>query len=87
MYFQVRWSGVRSQNCTNPFVDDMYDRLKETLVEYEVIVHRWPEYAFVLESVCTTFAFHSLMYYLLKFILMVGYEWSWFLAKWGDRPN
>ncbi|KAM7523795.1 hypothetical protein LguiA_013697 [Lonicera macranthoides] len=47
---KVKWSSVRSQNFTNPFVDDMYDRLKETLVEYEVILHRWPEYAFVLES-------------------------------------
>ncbi|XP_052197461.1 uncharacterized protein LOC127804619 isoform X2 [Diospyros lotus] len=44
------WSGVRAQHSATPFVDDMYDRLKETLKEYEVITCRWPEYTFVLEN-------------------------------------
>lgn len=47
---KVKWSGVRTQHCTTPFVDDMYDRLRETLNEYEVIICRWPEYAYVLEN-------------------------------------
>ncbi|KAG1366588.1 hypothetical protein COCNU_13G003780 [Cocos nucifera] len=47
---KVKWSGVRTQHMTTPFVDDMYDRLKDTLNEYEVIVCRWPEYTFVLEN-------------------------------------
>lgn len=38
------------ESSTLPFVDDMYDRLKETLNEYEVIVCRWPEYANSLEQ-------------------------------------
>lgn len=50
--FQVKWSGVRTQHSTTPFIDDMYDRLKETLNDYEVIICRWPEYTFVLENVC-----------------------------------
>lgn len=50
--WQVKWSGVQTQHMTTPFVDDMYDRLKDTLNEYEVIVCRWPEYTFVLENVC-----------------------------------
>ncbi|KAA8538165.1 hypothetical protein F0562_027773 [Nyssa sinensis] len=47
---KVKWSGVRTQQSTTPFVDDMYDRLKETLNDYEVIICRWPEYIFVLEN-------------------------------------
>lgn len=47
---KVKWSGVRTQHSTTPFVDDMYDRLKGTLTDYEVIISRWPEYTFVLEN-------------------------------------
>ncbi|KAG4954837.1 hypothetical protein JHK87_040431 [Glycine soja] len=46
----VKWSGVRTQHSTTPFVDDMYERLKETLTDYEVIICRWPEYTLVLEN-------------------------------------
>ncbi|KAI9106858.1 hypothetical protein K1719_022386 [Acacia pycnantha] len=47
---KVKWSGVRTQNSTTPFVDDMYERLKETLTNYEVIICRWPEYTLALEN-------------------------------------
>ncbi|MCL7032901.1 hypothetical protein MKW94_025525 [Papaver nudicaule] len=47
---KVKWSGVRTPHSTTPFVDDMYDRLKETLSEYEIILCRWPEYTSVLEN-------------------------------------
>ncbi|VFQ79021.1 unnamed protein product [Cuscuta campestris] len=47
---KVKWSGVRTQHSTTPFVDEMYDRLKETLSDYEVIISRWPEYTSFLES-------------------------------------
>ncbi|OVA01803.1 hypothetical protein BVC80_9075g46 [Macleaya cordata] len=47
---KIKWSGVRTQHSTTPFVDDMYERLKETLSEYETIICRWPEYTFVLEN-------------------------------------
>ncbi|CAA6658860.1 unnamed protein product [Spirodela intermedia] len=47
---KVKWSGVKTQHSTTPFVDEMYDRLRETLNEYEVIISRWPEYTFLLEN-------------------------------------
>lgn len=47
---KVKWSGVRTQHSTTPFVDEMYDRLKDTLNDYEVIISRWPEYSFALEN-------------------------------------
>ncbi|XWS21422.1 hypothetical protein CRYUN_Cryun30bG0053700 [Craigia yunnanensis] len=47
---KVKWSGVRTQHSTTPFVDEMYDRLRDTLNDYEVIICRWPEYIFVLEN-------------------------------------
>ncbi|KAL5992642.1 hypothetical protein ACLOJK_013561 [Asimina triloba] len=47
---KVKWSGVRTQHSTTPFVDEMYDRLRDTLNEYDVIICRWPEYTFVLEN-------------------------------------
>lgn len=48
---QVKWSGVRTQYSTTPFVDEMYDRLQEILNDYGVIISRWPEYTFALENV------------------------------------
>lgn len=51
MHLQVKWSGVKTRHSTTPFVDEMYERLKGTLSDYEVIICRWPEYTFVLESV------------------------------------
>ncbi|CAK9148987.1 unnamed protein product [Ilex paraguariensis] len=47
---KVKWSGVRTQHSTTPFIDEMYDRLKETLNDYDIIICRWPEYTFVLEN-------------------------------------
>ncbi|KAI3897788.1 hypothetical protein MKX03_013694 [Papaver bracteatum] len=48
----ISWIQHKSltQHSTVPFVDYMYDRLKETLSEYEFILCRWPEYTFVLET-------------------------------------
>ncbi|PKA49118.1 hypothetical protein AXF42_Ash010803 [Apostasia shenzhenica] len=48
---KVKWSGVRTQHMTTPFVDEMYDLLRDTLKEYEVIICRWPEYTSILENV------------------------------------
>ncbi|KAJ8765800.1 hypothetical protein K2173_014922 [Erythroxylum novogranatense] len=45
---KVKWSGVKTQNSTTPFVEEMYTQLKETLNEYEVIIRQWPEYIVVL---------------------------------------
>ncbi|CAH9139344.1 unnamed protein product [Cuscuta epithymum] len=46
---KMKWSGMDTQPSTTPFIDDIYDRLKETLSEYEIIISRWPEYVFPLE--------------------------------------
>ncbi|GER26185.1 maturase K [Striga asiatica] len=47
---RVKSAGFASQHSTTPFIDDIYDRLKETLLEYDVIISRWPEYTFALEN-------------------------------------
>ncbi|KAH9712775.1 hypothetical protein KPL71_020147 [Citrus sinensis] len=47
---KVKWAGVKTQNSTTPYVDEMDDQLKAMLNEYEVIIRRWPEYAVVLEN-------------------------------------
>ncbi|XP_011657956.1 uncharacterized protein LOC101209129 isoform X1 [Cucumis sativus] len=47
---KVQPCGARPESSTLPFVNYIYDRLKETLNEYEVIVCRWPEYANSLEQ-------------------------------------
>lgn len=51
MKLQVKRSGLRTQHSTTPFVDDMYDQLRDTLNEYKIIINRWPEYTCVLENV------------------------------------
>ncbi|KAL6575879.1 hypothetical protein OROHE_000350 [Orobanche hederae] len=48
--FKVKSSSFPTQHITTPFIDDIYDRLKETLTEYDVIISRWPEYTFALEK-------------------------------------
>lgn len=48
---KVRWTGATTaQHSTTPFVEEMYERIKETLNEYAIIVCRWPEYTFSLEN-------------------------------------
>ncbi|KFK34615.1 hypothetical protein AALP_AA5G168700 [Arabis alpina] len=47
---KVKWAGVRTQHSTTPFLDEMYTRLTETIQDYQVIISRWPEYIFALES-------------------------------------
>ncbi|KAI3462116.1 hypothetical protein Pfo_018779 [Paulownia fortunei] len=47
---KVKSSSFPTQHSTTSFIDDIYDRLKETLAEYDVIISRWPEYTFTLEN-------------------------------------
>lgn len=49
----------------------MYDRLKETLNDYEVIIRRWPEYTFVLENVCTKICIQIIRYSASLFLLCI----------------
>ncbi|KAL2652043.1 hypothetical protein R1flu_020171 [Riccia fluitans] len=45
-----RYTWVTTQNVTVPFVEEMYERIRDTLNEYEVIINRWPEYTISLEN-------------------------------------
>eukprot|EP00249_Psilotum_nudum_P017450 c26329_g2_i1 orf=245-2914(-) len=47
---KVKWTSSTTQYGTSLFVEDMYGHIKDTLNEYEVIVSRWPEYTFTLET-------------------------------------
>lgn len=49
-FFQAK-SCSEIQRLTSPFVDEMYELLNATLVEYDIIIRRWPEYAASLEKV------------------------------------
>jgi len=42
----------------SPFVEQMYEQIKESIHEYGVVINRWPQYLMSLESVCTQL--HSL---------------------------
>ncbi|KAH9545305.1 hypothetical protein CY35_12G041500 [Sphagnum magellanicum] len=45
-----RCTWVTTEHSTSPFVEQVYERIKDTLNEYEVIISRWPEYTFALEN-------------------------------------
>ena len=53
------WSGVITNYSTSPFAEEMFEKLKVMLHEYEVVINRWPEYTMVLESVSYTYCFVS----------------------------
>ncbi|KAI3852139.1 hypothetical protein MKW92_040856 [Papaver armeniacum] len=46
----VPWSGVTTNHSTSPFAEDMYEKIKDALNEYEVVVNRWPQYSLILEN-------------------------------------
>ncbi|KAK1292612.1 hypothetical protein QJS10_CPB17g00329 [Acorus calamus] len=47
---KVPWTGVSTQHCTSPFVDKMYDQIRDALKEYQVVINRWPQYSITLEN-------------------------------------
>lgn len=47
---KVPWSGVTTNHSTSPFAEDMYEKIKDSLTEYEVVVNRWPQYSLILEN-------------------------------------
>jgi hypothetical protein len=51
MGVKERCTWVTTEHSTSPFVEQVYERIKDTLNEYEVIISRWPEYTFALENV------------------------------------
>ena len=48
---QVPWSGVMTNHSTSPFAEEMYDKIRDSLNQYEVVINRWPQYSLILENV------------------------------------
>ncbi|CAN8265714.1 unnamed protein product [Cochlearia groenlandica] len=51
---KVSWSGLTTNHSTSPFAEDMYERIKDSLIEYEVVISRWPQYTLILENTAST---------------------------------
>nr|GMD84221.1 Epidermin biosynthesis protein like [Ipomoea batatas] len=47
---KVPWCGVITNYSTSPFAEEMFEKVKQMLLEYEVVIHRWPQYTLVLEN-------------------------------------
>ncbi|XP_071715042.1 uncharacterized protein [Rutidosis leptorrhynchoides] len=47
---KVPWAGVITNYSTSPFAEELYDKIKEMLGEYEVVINRWPQYTSILEN-------------------------------------
>ncbi|GFZ05173.1 hypothetical protein Acr_17g0007450 [Actinidia rufa] len=47
---QVPWSGVLTNHSTSPFAEEMYEKIKEMLIDYEVVMNRWLQYSLILEN-------------------------------------
>ncbi|KAF6141488.1 hypothetical protein GIB67_000869 [Kingdonia uniflora] len=50
---EVPWSGVTANHSTSPFADDIYEKIKDFLIEDEVVINRWPQYSLILENAVT----------------------------------
>ncbi|XP_020234326.1 uncharacterized protein LOC109814331 isoform X2 [Cajanus cajan] len=47
---KVPWAGVTTNHSTSPFAEEMYEKIKENLTQYEVVINRWPQYSLYLEN-------------------------------------
>eukprot|EP00257_Ricinus_communis_P019201 XP_015578120.1 uncharacterized protein LOC8288297 isoform X1 [Ricinus communis] len=47
---KVPWAGVTTNHSTSPFAEEMYEKVKDSLVEYELVINRWPQYSLILEN-------------------------------------
>ncbi|KAK1416633.1 hypothetical protein QVD17_25748 [Tagetes erecta] len=47
---KIPWGGVITNYSTSPFAEEVYDKVKEKLSEYEVVINRWPQYTLILEN-------------------------------------
>ncbi|MED6106296.1 hypothetical protein PIB30_003706 [Stylosanthes scabra] len=47
---KVPWSGVITNHSTSPFAEQMYEKIKDNLILYEVVISRWPQYSLYLEN-------------------------------------
>ncbi|XP_050204995.1 uncharacterized protein LOC126655039 [Mercurialis annua] len=47
---KVPWAGVTTNYSTSPFAEEMYEKIKDCLIGYEVVINRWPQYSLILEN-------------------------------------
>ncbi|XP_027940436.1 uncharacterized protein LOC114194437 isoform X1 [Vigna unguiculata] len=47
---KVPWAGVTTNHSTSPFAEEMYEKIKDNLNQYEVAINRWPQYSLYLEN-------------------------------------
>ncbi|KAL3036198.1 hypothetical protein AAZX31_02G291000 [Glycine max] len=47
---KVPWAGVTTNHSTSPFAEEMYEKIKDNLTLYEVVINRWPQYSLYLEN-------------------------------------
>ncbi|KAG2390645.1 hypothetical protein LR48_Vigan07g007500 [Vigna angularis] len=47
---KVPWAGVTTNHSTSPFAEEMYEKIKDNLTQYEVVINRWPQYSLYLEN-------------------------------------
>ncbi|KAJ7964639.1 Pesticidal crystal cry8Ba protein [Quillaja saponaria] len=47
---KVPWSGVTTNHSTSPFAEEMYEKMRDNLIQYEVVISRWPQYSLILEN-------------------------------------
>ncbi|XP_050903449.1 uncharacterized protein LOC127117468 isoform X1 [Lathyrus oleraceus] len=47
---KVPWAGVTTNHSTSPFAEKMYEDIKDNLIQYEVVINRWPQYSLYLEN-------------------------------------
>lgn len=57
------WAGVMPNHSTSPFAEEMYERIKDALIEYEVVINRWPRYSLILENVSIDYLLQDLASY------------------------
>lgn len=55
LMMQVPWSGVMTNHSISPFAEEMYEKIRDALSQYEVVINRWPQYSLILESVSFNF--------------------------------
>ena len=65
---QVPWSGVTTNHSTSPFAEEMYEKIKDSLIGYEVVINRWPQYSVVLENVISNSLSFSLAVYVSELV-------------------
>ncbi|KAK7299810.1 hypothetical protein RJT34_10638 [Clitoria ternatea] len=47
---KMPWAGVTTNHSTSPFAEEMYEKIKDNLIQYEVVISRWPQYSLYLEN-------------------------------------